>query len=195
MNLTIDNLKQAIIEKKKYLWFDNKPNLIGIRTSLMIPDMFNDIMCVVWKNNIEIKMMNHPITTDPGLFYLNKPLNVKGTAILAPGQYIDCYSLGLHQGKADHPALVQVAPVTVFRDNNKDSKYDLDPKTLDKGMHGINIHRSNRTGFTPKVVNWSAGCQVYQNFDQHTLMLGVHNNYKTFTKNRFTYTLLNESDL
>lgn len=69
-------------------------------------------------------------------------MNPKGTAILAPGQYQSSHKIGLHRGK--YKALVQHRPVTVYRDNNKDSKYDLEPTKKDTGIFGINIHKAGQ---------------------------------------------------
>lgn len=47
MALDINSLKAAFA-KKKYVWADGL-NIIGVRTTLMVPDVFNDLLCVVWK--------------------------------------------------------------------------------------------------------------------------------------------------
>lgn len=39
-----------------------------------------------------------PATTDPGTFYRENPLSVKGTAIMKPGQYRGAYMIGRHRG-------------------------------------------------------------------------------------------------
>lgn len=50
-----------------------------------------------------------------------------GTAILCPGQYVDAYEVGNHNGK--YEALLQGRPVKVWRDYDRDGK-------LDFGEHG-----------------------------------------------------------
>lgn len=50
MQLDIAKLK-AVVAKKGYKWFDNL-NIIGIRTTLQVPDVFNDVLCVVWKQAV-----------------------------------------------------------------------------------------------------------------------------------------------
>ena len=47
MKITIESLKKTIASKK-YKWFDDI-NIIGIRTTLQVPDAFNDFLCVIWK--------------------------------------------------------------------------------------------------------------------------------------------------
>lgn len=48
MILEIDTLKQSI-EHLGNKWFTNSPNIIGIRTTLQVPDVFNDFLCCVFK--------------------------------------------------------------------------------------------------------------------------------------------------
>ena len=48
MNITIDLLKNAL-SKKGYKWFTDRPNLIGIRSTLDVPDSFNDFFCLVYQ--------------------------------------------------------------------------------------------------------------------------------------------------
>lgn len=48
MQVTIDKLKE-VIAKKKYIWYEDRPNLIATRTALQVPDTFNDLFCIVWK--------------------------------------------------------------------------------------------------------------------------------------------------
>ncbi len=187
MKITTDILKSTII-KKNYKWFDNL-NIIGIRSTIDIPNVFNDFMVVVWENNI----MAWTITTDPGTYWLNNPISKLGTAVLKPNQYLGCYSLGFHQGKSEHPALVQSGKVTVYRDNNRDSKIDKSTKE-ETGLFGINIHRSNSNGRTMTIGKWSAGCQVFQYKPDHDKFLSICNLYKKELNNKFTYTLLDERD-
>ena len=49
--------------------------------------------------------------------------------------------MDLHRGK--YLALCQRKPVSVYRDNDKDKRYDLKDKTIDTGLFGINIHKSS----------------------------------------------------
>lgn len=92
-----------------------------------------------WNLNWVIRQW--PITTKPGTTVLRRPVNSKGTAILVPGQYEGVYKLDLHAGK--YLALCQrLGSVKVYRDNDKDDQYDLNPSTIEEGMFGINIHRA-----------------------------------------------------
>lgn len=191
--MTIDLLK-SVIAKKGYKWFDECPNIIGIRTTLQVPDVFNDLMCCVWKENGVEQMKVWTVTTDPGVYWLNAPTNPLGTAVLKPNQYINAYSLGLHQNKTYHKALVQVGTVTVYRDNDKDNLAEEQGKE-NTGLFGINIHRSNVNSVTQKISNWSAGCQVFPNKAHHVELLSICEKFKDKCNNKFTYTLLREIDL
>ena len=141
-------------------------------------------------------MRSSSITTDPGTYYLNHPLNTLGTAVLKTGQYLKSHALGFHKQRQDHPALVQVGNLTVYRDT------DLDEIAETMGMKeytgtgfGINIHRSNLDGTTQNINKWSAGCQVFQRYDDHAFVLRICENFRTHTGNRFTYTLIDEISL
>jgi hypothetical protein len=89
-------------------------------------------------------------TVDPGLPYTQDPLNAQGCAHLQDGRWE--YMLGDHKG---HEALVQAAPVTVWRDLDEDSGQDA-LEVVETGWFGINIH----AGTGAHVGEWSAGCQV-----------------------------------
>ena len=86
------------------------------------------------------------ITTDPGSPYLLKPINNYGCAILAPGQWRGCYSIGKHRGQ--YLALVQSGKVKVFRDNDLDNILDMDPETIQDGYSGSTFTRG-RESLTP----------------------------------------------
>ena len=58
----------------------------------------------------------------PGSHWEKNLLNKDGVAILKPGQYRGSHKIGLHQGR--YEALKQQT-VKVYRDNNRDGKYDL----------------------------------------------------------------------
>ena len=134
------------------------------------------------------------ITTEPGDYYMRKKLgNVKGTAILVPGQYRACWQIGYHKGQ--YEALCQRQSVKVYRDGNYDNKYDCDPATIQNGMFGINIHRSNE-GWTRETVDqYSAGCQVFNNNKDFLEFMKLCNKQKKLYGNTFTYTLINEKDM
>ena len=63
------------------------------------------------------------------------------------------WRLGYHKG---YEALQQYSSAKVYRDNNKDDVFDLDPATFDEGMFGINLHRANVNSVAEKVGSHSA---------------------------------------
>ena len=180
-------MKQYSIEELKaefnrlgYKWFDFQ--IVGIRSKANKPNVFDDLIAVVNKDKIKW----FTCTTNPGTHWLKNLLNPKGTALLKPGQYIDTWKLGLHQGK--YEALCQAKPVTVYRDKDLDNIAE-ETATLDTGLFGINIHRANETAISKFVDKWSAGCQVLNNPADFKELLAL---CKLSGLKSFTYTLLNE---
>lgn len=190
----------SIIEfmaKKNYVIFDNKKghdlNIVGIRSKDMSSNEFNDWITVfylsrqLWNWNF----FSFPATTDPGTFYRRNPINVKGTALLKPGQYRGAYKIGHHRG---YKALQQKKPMTVYRDANRDAVLDTTGVEEDTGMFGINIHHANAFRPSMSVDKWSAGCQVYQDPDHFAFFMTLCERAREKFGNSFTYTLLQESD-
>lgn len=193
---------RKLFKSKGYVYFSNglyNLNIIGIRTNKtnLVTNLFDDYLVVIY--NSAIKNGDHvtsrriyPITTEPGLYYMNKPMNVKGAAILVPNQYRGAYRMDYYKG---YQALVQNRPVKVYRDNNKDNIYDLNPETIEEGMFGLNIHKSNDYKIAEKVNKWSAGCQVFSNPIDFKSFMTLCEKQKDNYGNSFTYTLLDEKDL
>ncbi|MGB5819831.1 MAG: hypothetical protein WBG90_10135 [Saonia sp.] len=171
-------------------------NIVGVRAKSLVPDKFDDTLVVFHRFLDNWHTTYYPITTDPSISYLKKPINPKGTAILLEGQYQGIYQIDKHHGK--YYALCQrLGNVSVYRDDDRNGTLALDEKTIETGDDfGINIHRGPRNG------NWgsdnhkrySAGCQVFAD-SRHfrEFMEKCRNGQKAFG-NKFTYTLLNELD-
>ena len=134
--------------------------------------------------------MIFPITTDPGLYWRENPMNLKGTAVLKEGQYRGMWKIGKHQGK--YEALKQVKPCTVLRDANKDGKIDFTGEE-DTGLFGINHHRAG--SHSTRVDKWSAGCQVQPNRTLYDIEMALFKASAKEWGNSFTYTLIHERDL
>tara|TARA_R100001460_G_scaffold65598_1_gene105939 strand:- start:573 stop:944 length:372 start_codon:yes stop_codon:yes gene_type:complete len=119
----------------------------------------------------------------------------EGVAVLKPGQYKSSHKLRLHQGK--YLALGQQNPVTVYRDNNRDSKYDLNENNTQTGLFGINIHRATgRSGKTSsRIDKWSAGCQVIASNDDWHEFLDICQIAREKWSNNFTYTLIDSKHI
>ena len=198
-SLTLDKLKAAY-GKKGYAFFekgDYNLNIFGIRNEEQRDaNTFNDIVGIAFKVNGKWVLKKYDATTDPGLYWRNNLCNVYGTGILVPGQYRGGWRIGMHQGK--YRALVQNKPVQVYRDKNRDSHLDMDPKTIQTGMFGINIHRATANpGFASKLVDrFSAGCSVIAAAnDFQEFMSIVDKSAKIFKSDVFTYTLFKQSDV
>lgn len=192
MKLDLPDIMQ-VLEKKKYGFSKDykKLNIVGIRSADMTPNIFNDFLFVFWaelENKFNFNVYN--ITTDPGLYYLYNPSNIDGTAILCPGRY-NAYKLDIHNHK--YLALCQRrAPVRVWRDFNRNNRYDSGK--IYSGYFGINIHRAGSES-SLHVDKWSAGCQVFQtrkDFDEFIKLCFVH---RDRYENEFVYNLITEADL
>ena len=148
-----------------------------------------------YKQEINIKkIMVFPITTDPGTYWLNHPLNTLGTAVLVPGQYLNVYQIGYHKQDTSHRALVQTgAKVTVYRDNDKES-YAEPVNLKETGFFGINTHRAKSTGETITIDKFSAGCQVFARASDLAEVLELCGFWKVVNNNLYTYTLLDEKN-
>jgi len=202
MELLSPNNIKSYFESKEYVFFDapGKPlnlNLIGVRRDNEGTNTFDDFLLVMYREeDLDLIIFyRYPITTDPGQYWLEHPINPKGTAILAPGQYRSTWQLGKHQGK--YEALVQRKPVKVYRDNNKDEIIDYNniALTLDEGYFGINIHRSNPYDQSYVINKWSAGCQVFKKVEDYNKFIELCQDSAKIYGNSFTYTLIQEKDL
>lgn len=190
----IEQLKNALSQKGyKILSRPFELNIVGVRANTNIPNAFDDTIYVFFFNGSGWQLLNYPATTDPGMQYLKQPINNAGTAILKPGQYVDCYATGLHRNL--YTALVQQKPVTVIRDFNRDGKLDFKSGSEQSGMFGINIHRAESAGTAKYVAGYSAGCQVFANAGDFSAFMQLCNRHKKMYGNKFTYTLLEQSEI
>lgn len=168
-------------------------NIVGIRSNDMAANTFNDWLTVFYKLKDQWVFFAFPATTDPGLFWRKNPMNVKGTAIIVPGQYRRAYSIGRHNG---YPALQQTGEITVCRDANRDDVLDTGPNVIKESGHfGCNIHRANSEYASTRVDKWSAGCQVIQDPTHFMFFMELCETAAASFGNSFTYTLLTEDSL
>ena len=195
---------ETSVKTKGYKWFEDSNNkgydvnIVGVRNSKTkgrVTNAFDDCITISYKVDGEWKFHCFPCTTDPGTHWVENVLNEKGVAILKPGQYRGSHKLRLHQGK--YLALGQKKEVTVYRDNNLDSNYDLDESKTDTGLFGINIHRetSRAGGKSTRVDKWSAGCQVIADNDDWHEFLDICQAAREIHGNSFSYTLLESNDI
>ena len=181
---------KKIFAEKGYAYFTNGAynlNIIGVRSDNKnkVTNLYDDILVVIYKTPTgRWARQTYQITTEPGLYYMiKKQLNPKGTSILVPGQYRGCWEIGKHKGK--YEALVQRKPIKVYRDNNRDAVYDMNPERIDKGIFKV----SNQ------INEWSAGCQVFADPNQFKSFMDLCKKQRQLYGNTFTYTLLNEEDV
>ena len=191
---------EATLKSEGHTYFEDKANkgydvnIVGVRNSLTgtsVTNLFDDIMTLSYKDNGKWIYKEWPITTDPGNKAMKEYHNPKGVARLAPGQYRGSHCIGLHKGQ--YEALTQKNAVTIWRDNNKNLLHDM--QIIDKGLFGINIHRSNPKTESTYVENWSEGCQVFKRAKDFKEFMDILHKAKDIHGNSFTYTLIESKDI
>ena len=197
MVYTREQIEKAV-KSKGYVWFDDSENkgydvnIVGIRNSSTgqnVTNIFDDSLTVSYKENGEWKTKNWPATTDPGKKGVMEYHNSAGVARLVEGQYRGSHQLGLHQGK--YEALRQKDNVKVYRDDNKDMKYD--ENKIQEGVFGINIHKAGAD--STYVENWSEGCQVFKKAADFEEFMKIIRKSRDIHGNSFTYTLIETKDI
>jgi len=185
-----------LVEAQGFTFFDRGTynlNLVGVRTANDGANTFNDLFYVAFRDYTGAgRCLCFAITTDPGVYYRENPLNPKGTGIVAHGQHQGAWKLGEHKGEA---ALVQAKPMAVYRDNDGDADLDFNEDSVECVMGGFNCHKSSKTGTSTVVGKWSAGCQVFANCDDHDVLLALARRAAVMWGDSFTYTLLSSDKL
>lgn len=185
------NKIKALLRMKHFKLFTrlNELNIVGLRSKSVVPNRFDDELHVFYKVT-PLKWEYHvfKVTTDPGTYWLKNPMAPQGTAILAEGQYLNTWALGLHKGQ--YKALVQIKPLSVLRDYDRNAVLDFYNGKKFSGMFGIDIHRANKVGTTKTVDRNSAGCQVFANASDFELFLKLCEIHKAKYGNLFSYSLL-----
>lgn len=157
LTLTNDLIRRSISGAGYGMPAPNRLHILGVRgatpaapnvlrAGANVADRYNDSI-IVFGTSLRAFLGS----VDPGNYYTNQPLDADGCAHLLNGHW--SYQLGTHRG---HPALVQAAPVTVWRDRNRDQARDPHELT-ESGWFGINIHAG---GTSLRVGPNSAGCQI-----------------------------------
>lgn len=194
--ITPENIKK-IFKEKGYKFFENDSknynlNIFGIRSSDMTPNSFNDFVCLMWKYKGNWTTKIYEATTDPGLYYLENPMNVNGTAIMVPDQYLGAYEIGLHGEK--YEALRQKKVMRYFRDNDRDKEFDLNESLIYEEVAYTNVHHASYTRTSIQVDKWSAGCIVIADIKKFKEFMKICKKSKDIFGNSFTFTLINERD-
>lgn len=192
-----------VIQEAKRLGFqtfDKEPFrmfIFGIRGPNMTVDFFDDTLGVAYiDRDGKWHLHYYAGTTDPGAYYTTRTKNGKGvaTSIMAEGQYVDAYEIGLHNGK--YQALVQKGSVAQYLDRTGDNLLDFKERHTTKPRSpGLNIHASVRTAgqTATRVGPYSAGCQVHATADGFESMMTLARLQVAETrKTKFTYTLMKQ---
>jgi hypothetical protein len=195
MNYSKDKIESAV-KAKGYVWFEGAKdfdvNIVGVRnsdTGNAVTNAFDDRITVSYKENGNWVYHEWIITTDPGKKGVMEYHNAAGVARLVEGQYRGSHHLGLHQGK--YEALRQKSNVKVYRDPNRDMKYD--ENKIQEGVFGINIHKAGVD--STFVENWSEGCQVFKRAKDFEEFMVIMRKAKDVHGNSFTYTLIESADI
>ncbi|MBW4684290.1 MAG: peptidoglycan-binding protein [Komarekiella atlantica HA4396-MV6] len=134
------------------------------------PNQFNDRRIVIEVVDGIPKLVNHwQATTEPGRYYTLNPMNPGGAARIKFGQY-KAWAVGSHGNADRHQALVQVAPITVHRDFNKDFQRTGDK--LDTGLFLVNQHWGYDAPAND-IKNASAGCLVGRRREGHREFMAI----------------------
>ena len=152
--------------QKGYVLEENYPNIIGFRkTHNRVKDAWEDWLVVLFKNpNGVWESRIYTATTMPGLSAVMSADAAQrgGAAMLAPGQYPNAYTPGLHQPdrSSQVQALRQTGVVAIYRDKNKSGDIDPSDTRKRKDYYGLNIHPVTLDNVPAKVGNWSYGTIV-----------------------------------
>ena len=182
----VESLGYKIFTQKEY-----DLNIIGIRSQNRRPGLFDDEICVCYKEGFDWIEERYKATTDPSMEQHKDPDNPKGVAILKPGQYRGVYKIDKHAGK--YYALCQRgAEVTVYRDNNLNERTDYINE--ESGYFGINLHRAHPNKIVQSTRAYSHGCQVIQNPADFMRLMGLARLQIGIGYESFTYTLIEATD-
>ena len=162
-----------------YVWNEaGGVNVAGVRSRAALPDEYTDAVVYCYLADAASlepgwQCCVMPASTDPGYVALRRPHDLVGSAVMVPGQYK--YAVGIHAGpvptakdggrprrEAQYLALVQAAPVRVWRDAHCDDTIDFQHthrRADDEPFFSLNVGRADGAAC-------SAGCQVVQNPDE-----------------------------
>lgn len=148
------------------------------------PNVFNDLRLVLRVNRTGTPVVEElwEATTEPGKHYtLIEKLDPRGAARIAFGQY-KAWSVGTHMAgrPSAHEALVQTAPIRVFRDLNTD--FERTGDRVFEGLFGVNQH----WGFDlPRsdIGRASAGCLVGRTRAGHRAFMALCRSDPRYTAN------------
>ena len=199
MSFTREQVELAV-KAKCYKWFNDDSNkgydvnIVGIRNNApsvadKVTNVFDDFITLSYKENGVWKFYIWQATTDPGTKGILETKNKSGIARLVEGQYRGSHTIRLHQGK--YEALGQAKNVKVYRDANRDMKYD--ETKIEEGIFGINIHHAGAD--STYVNDWSMGCQVFKKLKDFEEFMKICRMARDIHGNSFSYTLIESTDI
>jgi hypothetical protein len=189
---------ESAVKSKGHVWFEDANNkgfdvnIVGVRndsTGDKVTNVFDDYITLSYKENGQWKFHIWPATTDPGTKGILETTNKSGIARLVEGQYRGSHTIRLHQGK--YEALGQAKNVKVYRDANRDMKYD--ETKIEEGIFGINIHHAGAD--STYVNDWSMGCQVFKKTKDFEEFMSICRKARNIHGNSFSYTLIGSNDI
>ncbi|AFZ01337.1 hypothetical protein [Calothrix sp. PCC 6303] len=145
------------------------------------PNRFNDSRFLVEVNPTPRLVGAWEASIEPGSHYTKQPMNSQGTAqIQVPGHY-KAWRIGKHKNR--ELALVQVAPVDIIRDKNRNGKLD-EGDQKEHSQIGANQHSASDQKLVDSA---SAGCPVGRTSKGHQEFMSFlqkdvdYKNNKSFT--------------
>jgi hypothetical protein len=145
------------------------------------PNYFNDLRLLISFINDEPKIVEKwQATTEPGTYYTLNPMLPGGAARICFGQY-KAWRIGWHTVGTPHEALIQVMPISITRDANKD--YSRYKDAINTGYFGINQHHGydypeNNIAYA------SAGCLVGRTIKGHKEFINLLKKDKRYLLNK-----------
>jgi hypothetical protein len=200
MNLTYTSVKE-LYQSKGYKFRQQKMALnIGImRSKNSQSDAFDDTGWCAWiDENDKENLLTFACTSDPGKHWLQNPMNKDGCIITVPGQYIEVFGKGRHNG--DYECFKQIAPIYYVRDYNKDSRLDFELyRNLESlkirgfwGICGTNLHRASKWKKLLSIGLYSAGCSVVQDPIIFDKLIALRDKSAIFGFKKWDYSLFEE---
>lgn len=153
----------AVCEKRGYPLKTSSLNIIGLEGvnpdgtyNSDAPDQWNDLMVLLKFVSGQPKIVwQAQSTTEPGRYYVDRPLNPEGGARLDLGYHKDLWRRGKHKG---YSAMVQTGVARLVRDKNRNHRRD--DKITQESWRGINWHSAYGRYSGGSIGRWSAGCCV-----------------------------------
>jgi len=145
--------------------------------------------------NLGDKFVPYQITTVPSLaFYGKKPLNPKGTGIKIPGDTI-YYLKDSSIGDEKYKMMVEGEKIKVGRYPVGVTRYETyKPAEVFVEDCGMQIHRSSTKGVGVCVGPYSAGCQVFADYDEYKDFISKAER-EQMNAGKFIYALIQLDDI